>query len=1012
MEISGAVSDQKCILLVEDDLIIAMMENRILTENGYKVIMARTGEQSIEIAQTESQIDLILMDINLGNGMSGTDAAEIILKDRDIPLVFLSSHTEPEVVEKTEGITSYGYIVKSAGETVLLASIKMAFRLFEAKMEELRKEEALRESELRFKALHNASFGGIVIHDQGVILECNQGLSEITGYSLSELIGMNGLLLISEKTRDYVFSQIKSKYEKAYEAIGVRKDGSEYPLRLEAREIPYKGKSVRTVEFRDISESKIKEEALIKSQKEYKSTVDALLVGVVVHDASSKILISNPEACRILGLNHDQLTGKTAMDPYWNFVDTEGEILDWNDYPVNIVIRTQKEVNNMICGIIRSDLNHIVWANVNAIPLFDEQNRLEKVVVNFVDITERKASEQSIKKMEKMLSKMVSNINDVIVIVDENEINRYKSPNVTKIFGWETEELIGKSTWENVHPDDYLLTRQFVMNLMQSENASGSIECRYKCKDESYKWIELSVVNLLHDPDIQGVLGNYHDISERKIVENTHSFLLNCSVNANNEDYFESIVKYLCDTFEVDFACIDQIDEKREYAQTLAIYLDHQFQPNMRYSLIDAPCGQAVQKKMCFIPQNVQQLFPKDELLAQIGAESYIAYSLFNTKGNVIGLLVLIAHHPIEDAKRIEQVIGLIAPNLTSELERRASEKELQNRQKILNTTQKLAKIGGWEWDVVNRVMIWSDETYRIHGLDPTQIVEDSEKLITMSLNCYQDGDREKIYKIFKECIDNGISYKGEFVLNTYDHRKIHVFTMASPVYEGNKVIKVIGNIMDITEQKNAQMQIQKLLNDKDLLLKEVHHRIKNNMNTIYSLLMLQAQEQKEYLSKTVLIDSAYRVQSMMLLYEKLYHSEVYNSFNLNEYIPHLLQEILNTYRFKNPVQKEVEIDSIVLGTQYLSPLGIILNELITNSMKYAFQKIKIKKVSIFIKQIDKQIIFDYMDNGIGFPKDFDIKKNKGFGMQLIDILVKQLNGSLSVITGQEAHIRIEIPFE
>lgn len=117
-------------------------------------------------------------------------------------------------------------------------------------------EYSLRESEARFKALHNASFGGITIHDKGIILECNQGLSDITGYSVDELIGMNGVLLIAEQSRSMVMDKILSGYEKPYEAIGLRKNGDEFPIRLEARNIPYKGKNVRTVEFRDITEQK------------------------------------------------------------------------------------------------------------------------------------------------------------------------------------------------------------------------------------------------------------------------------------------------------------------------------------------------------------------------------------------------------------------------------------------------------------------------------------------------------------------------------------------------------------------------------------------------------------------------------------------------------------------------------------------------------------------------------------------------------------------------------------
>ncbi len=108
-------------------------------------------------------------------------------------------------------------------------------------------EQALCESETRFKALHNASFGGIAIHDKGTILDCNQGLSEISGYSVNELIGMDGLLLIAEKSRAFVMNNILSGYEKPYESVGLRKNGHEYPIRLEGKNIPYKGKDVRVI---------------------------------------------------------------------------------------------------------------------------------------------------------------------------------------------------------------------------------------------------------------------------------------------------------------------------------------------------------------------------------------------------------------------------------------------------------------------------------------------------------------------------------------------------------------------------------------------------------------------------------------------------------------------------------------------------------------------------------------------------------------------------------------------
>ncbi len=123
----------KTILIVEDEAIIALDTAANLRKEGYSVLVASTGEGAIEIVAGNPGINLILMDINLGHGIDGTDAAVEILKLRDIPIVFLSSHTQKEMVERTENITSYGFVFKHSGTAILIASLKMAFRLHEAR---------------------------------------------------------------------------------------------------------------------------------------------------------------------------------------------------------------------------------------------------------------------------------------------------------------------------------------------------------------------------------------------------------------------------------------------------------------------------------------------------------------------------------------------------------------------------------------------------------------------------------------------------------------------------------------------------------------------------------------------------------------------------------------------------------------------------------------------------------------------------------------------------------------
>lgn len=180
---SGENEQRRTLLLVEDEAIIAAAEAAQLRRNGFAVAVVYDGESAVAAVQGGTAVDLILMDINLGAGMDGPEAARRILETYDIPIVFLSSHTEPEVVTRTEAITSYGYVVKDSGETVLLASIRMAFRLHEAKRRLKERERILQESEERFSLFMKYFPGAAFIKDRGgKVLFANPFLQELFGW--------------------------------------------------------------------------------------------------------------------------------------------------------------------------------------------------------------------------------------------------------------------------------------------------------------------------------------------------------------------------------------------------------------------------------------------------------------------------------------------------------------------------------------------------------------------------------------------------------------------------------------------------------------------------------------------------------------------------------------------------------------------------------------------------------------------------------------------------------------
>ncbi|TVQ97570.1 MAG: PAS domain S-box protein [Spirochaetaceae bacterium] len=185
-----ADGNARMILLVEDEVIIAMSTKAQLEQYGYAVVIATKGDQAIAAIENQPDIQLVLMDINLGADEDGTEIAAQILKDHDLPVLFLSAHTEPEVVERTEKITSYGYVVKNSSIAVLDASIKMAFKLFAAKR-------ALTASEQRRRLLHdNAGVGIVYYSPDGRVISCNRRAAErfqgdpddFTGRSIDEVL--------------------------------------------------------------------------------------------------------------------------------------------------------------------------------------------------------------------------------------------------------------------------------------------------------------------------------------------------------------------------------------------------------------------------------------------------------------------------------------------------------------------------------------------------------------------------------------------------------------------------------------------------------------------------------------------------------------------------------------------------------------------------------------------------------------------------------------------------------
>ncbi len=524
----------------EGKMLGAIVVNNDITELHKAQENLRTSQQLLQTI-SDNMFDLVALSDLEGNytfaGAShkilGYEIDEIIgttvmayVHPEDLPMVqeafgeFIANQEDNKRVEYRNRCADGTYLwFETVGRFILDENGKPNQILFNSRdiTQRIQADQALRESETRFKALHNASFGGITIHDKGLILDCNQGLSEITGYCQEELIGMNGLLLIAEETRDMVLDNILAGYEKPYEALGIRKDGSKYPLRLEARNIPYKGKQVRVVEFRDITEQKLAEEKLAHSHYLMRYIIEHSSSAIAVHDRDMNYIYVSQRYLKEYNVKDSNIIGKNH---YEIFPDLPQK---WRDVHQKALAG---EISSAEDDPYYKDDGTVEWTRWECRPWYDVDGSIGGIIVYTEVITERKQAELALKKSQEILS---------------------ETQKLTKVGGWEWDVEKQTMTWTDEVYRIHGLRREEISDHGEGTIAK-SIECYApefrslvqesfgRCVEHGEPYdIEVPFTNLQGEKlwvrttakanyvngKIASVIGNIMDITERKNAEIT-----------------------------------------------------------------------------------------------------------------------------------------------------------------------------------------------------------------------------------------------------------------------------------------------------------------------------------------------------------------------------------------------------------------------------------------------------------------------------------------------------------
>ncbi len=405
----------------------------------------------------------------------------------------------------------------------------------------------LSESEERFRVLHEASFGGIAIHDGGIILECNEGLAKMTGYTVRELTGMNGLLLIDAEWRNVVLEKIKSGYEQSYDAAGIRKDGTVYPMEINGKNIPYNGKLVRVTEFRDITERKRNEELLKQQREELEAKNEELhatmeefeAMNSELVDANHQLLESEEKFSRAFSINPAVMS--ISVIETGEFVEVNDTFLNLFGYRKEDVIgKTVRELDfyvdnsqrDLIIDYIKNDgfvrnLEVAVRGAGGGI----RQGLLSadyiiihgrKYLITVVtDITERKRMEEAIKFSEQKYRLLFETAVDPILFVENNifiDCNR----RAEDLFRCTRDEIVGKSPgWfsPELQPDGTPSVEKALIKMKAAhEGIPQFFEWTHTTLDGDPIDTEVTLTSFMME-ERKFIIAIVRDVSERKRIE-------------------------------------------------------------------------------------------------------------------------------------------------------------------------------------------------------------------------------------------------------------------------------------------------------------------------------------------------------------------------------------------------------------------------------------------------------------------------------------------------------------
>ncbi|MEW5798122.1 MAG: PAS domain S-box protein [Bacteroidota bacterium] len=614
--------------------------------------------------------------------------------------------------------------------------------------------------------------------------------------------------------------------------------------------------------------------------------------------------------------------------------------------------------------------------------LYTAEGTAYRMLGTMADITEIKHAEAKLKESEeryRLFSLLASDyVYSAVIQNDGTFRTEWASPAFERVTGYTIEELNHEHGWTAIIEPDDLKRLNDSINMIRS-GLSSIIEYRIKTKDGKIKWLR-DYIQPIVDPVSKAVVvytGGVQDITERKRIEDELR---------NSEERFRAIANAI--TVPLVISRIP--DGKILYANRFFADSAGMRQEDIIGSLT---------------PSFYQKSEDRDRLMGILAAKGRVANfetdvtSPAGRKGTVIisaelttfqnEKAVVATFYDVTQRKRLEKALSESEERFRLLVERSTDGICLFDRRlRLLYATPSVEKMVGYTVE-------------ELKGMNILALTDPAERKI----------HRQNIYTLF---------HGGESVQSTqvrFKHKNgtwVYLEGSLTNFVHDPRIRAIVCNFRNVTDRVHAEDRIHRSLQEKEILLKEVHHRVKNNMQVISSLLNLHSSSIKNVRARSIFLESQNRVKSMALVHEILYQTKDLSRVNMVYYTKKLLGVLQQSYSAQSKfIAITPKIANISLNVDAAIPCGLIINELVTNALKHAFTAGKKGRISIVIaKRNSTHLVLTVGDDGKGLPKGFSSKRHSSLGLTLVNALVEQLKGTLMIRGKRGSTFSVVFPIE